>query len=792
MNFLFIFEDMRSLFFWLWMTACFVRPLFAQIPELEPYHIVWNSQSENSGESMPCGGGDVGLNVWVEEGELLFYLSRSGTFDENNLFPKLGRVRVRLSPNPFKEGDVFRQELKLQEGYVEITGKKGDHTAVIRVWVDVFSPVVHVEVESNRRVGAEAWYENWRTEDRELVAGEKQATSFKWAKEKVILRKDEVRFDDSGILFYHRNLDSTIFDRTVAQQGLEAVKQALWNPLKNLTFGGRMQGEEFRPAGISEGTYLNTGYKAWKLQSKSTSRRHHLEVFLHVDQAASLSAREKGLQRMVAEGRGTSRRPVALPGRGDQAFRKTREWWQQYWQRSYILMNPGQADTASAVWQAGRNYQLFRYMLGCNAYGKYPTKFNGGLFTYDPVLVDKKYPFTPDHRQWGGGTFTAQNQRLVYWPMLKSGDFDMMPAQFGFYLRILKNAEQRTRHYWGHEGACFTEQMENFGLPNYAEYGLDRPEDFDPGVEYNAWLEYHWDTVLEFCLMILDLERYTGQDISGYMPLIQSCVVFFDEHYRYLAGKRGRKTLDGNGNLVLYPGTSAETYKMAYNAVTLIAGLKTVLGRMLELPEKYGSGEDRANWKAMLDRIPPVPFREMQGHRTIAPAEAWERIQNVEIPQLYPVFPYGIYGIGKPDLEVALNTWKYDTEAIANRNHISWHQDNIFCARLGLTEEAAEITLKKLQDSGRRFPAFWGPGHDWVPDHNWGGSGMTGLQEMLMQTDGKKIYLFPAWPKDWDVSFKLHAPYHTTIEGVMKNGKIESLKVLPASRAGDVINMLNR
>ena len=32
-------------------------------------------------------------------------------------------------------------------------------------------------------------------------------------------------------------------------------------------------------------------------------------------------------------------------------------------------------------WQAGRNYQLMRYLLGCNAFGQWPTKFNGGLFT---------------------------------------------------------------------------------------------------------------------------------------------------------------------------------------------------------------------------------------------------------------------------------------------------------------------------------------------------------------------------------------------------------------------------
>ena len=56
-----------------------------------------------------------------------------------------------------------------------------------------------------------------------------------------------------------------------------------------------------------------------------------------------------------------------------------------------------------------------------------------------------------------------------------------------FYLRILKNAELRSKVYWNHGGACFTEQMENYGLPDFAEYGQKRPESYDKGMEYNAW-----------------------------------------------------------------------------------------------------------------------------------------------------------------------------------------------------------------------------------------------------------------------------------------------------------------
>ena len=50
----------------------------------QPKDYEWNTPSKNSSESMPCGGGDVGMNVWMEDGDILFYLSRSGSFDENN------------------------------------------------------------------------------------------------------------------------------------------------------------------------------------------------------------------------------------------------------------------------------------------------------------------------------------------------------------------------------------------------------------------------------------------------------------------------------------------------------------------------------------------------------------------------------------------------------------------------------------------------------------------------------------------------------------------------------------
>ena len=837
----------------------------ADLGPLDAYNVVWTTQSKGSRDSMPCGGGDVGCNVWVENGEVLFYISRSGTFDENNTMLKLGRVRLRLTPNSFAPGGEFRQELKLRRGCVEITGKADDAAATVTLWAEVFRPVIHVDVRSDAPVAVEANYESRRTTDRQLSTDERmQCLSFLQTTPeqfKVVTRAD--RFETFGpkgdspiegggrgtgpcfrptvyrktyiigrkmdqspaapgaakigtvpaeILWYHRNDNSDlVFDKEVTQQHLDAVREQLWNPQKDLTFGGLMRGEGMAFAGTSKGRYMDTDFQAWRLRSESPAKEHRLKIFLHTAQAETIESWKSELRRLA---------DAASPSDAE-AWAKNLDWWREFWDRSYIYCRTtpsrgqshfrgdknSQANNAPAaakigtvpsdcppesdpVWRVGRDYQLFRYMLGCNAYGEYPSKFNGSLFT-----VDGPPGTTPDFRFWGGGSFTAQNQRLVYWPMLRSGDFDMMPPQFELYRRALANAELRTKVYWGHAGASFTEHQSSYGLAigriydtKWGEYGLEpRPGD-DPGRLLNPWCEDQYDTVLEFCLMVLDLQRYTGQDVSKYIPMVESCVRFFDEHYQYQCRKRTGKPLDENGHLVIYPGTACETYKLAVNPAPTVAALRTVLERMLELPDEYALPEKRREWTAMLGRVPPLSFRDIKGHKTIAPAKSWQRINNAEFPQLYPVYPYGIYGLGKPDLQTAIDTWRYGADRDNQRRNHCWYQSGIFCARLGLVDESAKLLLERYGCRARRFPVFWeNRNFCECPDFDHGGVAMIHLQESLLQTDGRSIRMLPAWPKDWDVDFKLRAPYETIVRCKYINGELSSVDAAPKSRAADVV-----
>lgn len=806
-----------------------------------PMDYVWDSPSENSAGSMPCGGGDIGLNVWVENGDILVYMAKNGAFDENNTLLKQGRIRIHIGPGPFKENSPnhkstsvdknspkvlvdeihqdsdkrklsgnFRQALQLRTGDLSIS--QGDFKVLI--WVDVFKPVIHFELQGKTKRNMLVSYESWRYQDREIRKKESDQSTHKWVLPKGLkTRKDKISLLPDGLNFMHSGPDSTVFDMTVAQQGMESLKDRLYNPLKGRISGGRLICPEFRFEGTSQDIYGDTDFMAWNFIHKETNNSS-FEIVLYAEQCNNSEEWESKVNEIAGQ----------ISSKKDQV--NTRIWWEQVWKRSWLKSGNQSEVPDNKVQELIRNYNLFRYMLACNAYGKWPTRFNGGLFTFDPSRVDKTLAFTPDYRRWTGGTFTAQNQRLVYWPMLKNGDAGWMKPQFDFYVHNLANAEARSRLYWGHSGACFTEQIENFGLPNPSEYGWKRPASYDKGLQYNAWLEYSWDTVLEFCEMILEsaspkegkalsdhkagkgTHTMTGRDSRNsnnytknsdtnskrdselsraYIDLIESSVDFFFEHYAHLAAERGRKVLDQQGHLVFYPGSGAETYKMAYNSTSTIAGLKRVI---LSL-KKYNSehpGEIRLNLDSLQALLPALEFREINGKAMISPAKLWERANNTEDPQLYPVYPWRFYGIGRSGLDTARNTYLYDPDVLKFRSHVGWKQDLIFAACLGLTSEAKELLEKKMASGPYRFPAFWGPGFDWSPDHNWGGSGMIGMQEMLIQeTDEGKIYLFPAWPPEWDIDFKLHLSGNTTVEAAIENGIISKLKVLPAERTKDII-----
>ncbi len=154
---------------------------------------------------------------------------------------------------------------------------------------------------------------------------------------------------------------------------------------------------------------------------------------------------------------------------------------------------------------------------------------------------------------------------------------------------------------------------------------------------------------------------------------------------------------------------------------------------------------------------------------------------------MYAVSPFRLFRVGRPDLETGRNTY-YRRLFL---DVAGWTYDGQCAAILGMTDEAKRQLLAKVANKhpNHRFPSMWGPNYDWLPDQTLGGNLMLTLQYMLLQADRGKIYLLPAWPKEWNVRFKLRAPRSTVVECVYHGGRVERLVVTPQSRAADVMDM---
>ncbi len=695
---------------------------------LDQYNVRWDTPSLDASGSMPLGNGDIALNAWVEKsGDLLFYIAKSDAWSGDLVAPnygaygliKIGRIRVSLTPNPFAGTDGFQQMLRLKDGSFEVTGGTGRRTSTLLLWVDANKPVIQVETKCSFPVSMRVSMESWRSIPTEYLGADSIISG-----------------QTNRVIWYYRDLNKDIpllIDRTI---------------------GAAILGEGF--VNKDEVT----------LESVKPGLSH--QVSIH-PLTAQCSTRAQWLIKLDRQIDSTMHAPQR------KARRDHEEWWNKFWSRSYIFINSG--ENAQEV---TRGYLLQRFKNACTGRGEAPIKFNGSLFTVEnpePVIIkdrnkvkpDVVVPVTADYRAWGY-RYWFQNTRPIYWPMMASGDFDLMQPFFRMYSFIVNDNARQVKQIYGHDGSYIMEGEALWGGK------LEKILADTPGY-YGT---HYYTPVLELSAMMLDYYAYTLDEKFAketLVPLADAGVTFFDQHFKR----------DKNGILLLDPDNAIETFWKVRNPLPDIAGLRFVLEGLLKLPVGLTNLTFRERWKRFLAEIPPVPTGIRDGRKQLLPFEDGQNAaaRNIENPELYAIYPFRIYGLEKPDIEVAQNAFAVRK----NRRAGCWSQEAVQAALLGDSETARIYVTGHLtrKDPRMRFPAFWDRGSDYVPDEDNGGNGLHALQTMLIQFDGSKILLLPAWPKTWDAEFKLHAPANTIVEGRIRAGKIVDLKITPAKRLKDLI-----
>jgi len=495
---------------------------------VDRYNVVWDSPSADSSGSMPLGNGDIGLNVWVENhGDLVFYISKTDAWNEHDMLLKLGRVRVKLTPNPFDKGVPFRQELRLREGQIVVTAGKDPAAVTLRVWVDANCPVIHVQAVGHSAFEMRAQLELWRTEPRQLAGEEANACrEMTLGKYPIIVYPDTILPAKNHCLrWYHRN-EKSCYATVMNEEQLGELISKYRDPYLGRTFGGRIDGEGL----VAKDNRT--------LQSSSPARQFNLDIHLLTAQTGTADAWGKQLEEQAARVRST---PL------DQAWQEHARWWNDFWDRSWIHVAPAAAGPPAERQRAevvSRGYALQRFILACAGRGAQPIKFNGSIFTVD----DHGRGYNADYRAWGGG-YWFQNTRLAYWPMLAAGDFDLMQPWFQMYTACLPLMKDRTRIYYQHDGACFVETMLFWGPPAPCDWGWG-----NRGPEMvNNYIKYYWSGGLELLTMMVDY--YDQTEDAQYaqktlLPLADAVITFFDQHW-----KRGP-----DGKIRFEPSQSLETW----------------------------------------------------------------------------------------------------------------------------------------------------------------------------------------------------------------------------------------
>ncbi len=752
---------------YLFLFVFIVNGLTSASKDISKYNVVWYSPSKDASGTMPIGNGDMAANVYaVENGDLYLLLSKNDAYNYCGDLFKTGRVKISLNPNPFKEYKNFVQELDIKTGSINI---KSDDTEIL-VWIDANNPVCHVTINSSKELDISVEYDLWTRFDHCVYNTFKNKDDKSDDIDYGTATQDTVVETHGGLMSFFNVGDKSVYNNDLKFYNVEYLSEKIKDPFRYNIFGNYVKSNELS---------LNNG----KLIGKS--RRLDIQVYSLTMKTKEVSEWIEGIKSLTNRNNSYKR-----------SWKQHCKWWNDFWNRSWIISsdsklpenerevlygehNNGKRQEKDVAALISQNYQMFRYFMATQGRGPVPVKFNGGLFTQQLLLSyydqtkrsGNKDTLTygllshPDDRLWGR-RFTFQNQRHLYWPLLGSGDNDLMKPFFEYYFNLLPLRKAVTKEWFGHEGAYLRENIEPTGMERDCG-NTGKPLKAVPGTKAGHYHDMYFTCTLELLAMMINFAEYTNDNAfveRRLLPYAREVVKFYMSHYKK----------DEKGKLILDPAMVLETFWKAKNPATDISGLIYCTKNLLRL--KYGNNEDLKLWNNMMKMLPKLPLSTCNGRQFILPAEEYEYKMNAENGELYPVFPFNLYGKAYGNEDIVINTMNRRTVKDAFGG-ACWTQDQIDWAYCGDTIKVVEGLEKRftLASVQCRFPLFGKENPDSCPDFDHLGSGSFAFQRMLVQETPDIVYLFPAWPLSWDVDFKIYTS-HGIVECKLKHGKIIRLK----------------
>ena len=418
-------------------------------------------------------------------------------------------------------------------------------------------------------------------------------------------------------------------------------------------------------------------------------------------------------------------------------------YWHSFWPRSFVnfASRNGEAEFMENLW-----YQ-YMWDMASQSRGTLCPKFNGGNF-----LVFE------DMRHWGGG-YWHQNTREIVWPLYSANHVDLTEPFFQLYGRAAKVARESGRGM-GVDGYFIPEW-----IPVVPSVTI-RP--IKPPGGYTAFI---FTVATEVALQAMWRYEFSGDNqwLRDYAyPLLKGSLDFYLSYAK--KGPDGKYHLD--------PADAQESYWLVRDPAQDLAALRWGIPVALQVSKQLGVDADmRPRWQDLLDNLAPFPVdadKHMIREADLKPTDERHNTENVAN---YATYPFAVFGIGKPDWQLAKNT--FDNRPVQGMGN-GWEPAAIVAARLGLADEAAKLTMGHMISNLRAVSGTWYSPTTAVfagniPDSTYydaAGVSAQGLNEMLLQSHDGIIRLAPAWPAKWQAQYRLLARGGFMVSADIEDGRV--------------------
>lgn len=461
------------------------------------------------------------------------------------------------------------------------------------------------------------------------------------------------------------------------------------------------------------------------------------------------------------------------------------EWWSAFWAPAWLDIHGPDADYLARLWYT----TLYSY--ACVGEGPVPPKFNGG-----PGLVFK------DARSWGDGYWWQNQREISFWPMAAAGHPEFTRRSILFFNYAFDRSRDAAKRFnlpgllfgeghkpceWSAPYGEYRWRENKLGAFNGdhadAQAALASRESAKAG--YNV---LNFVGGLEFVQAIFDYVQYTGDT-----EIEKTAGAWLKGEARMCLGLL---TEEADGLYHIRCADATEQWWKVDDPAPLLAGVRYILtmtvrhGKALGLEDaltaaagdrlaklcplptvdswSYKAGKPGNFWYCPTENVAP-------GGALLAPFRMADGVQshNSENPELYAVFPFGLFDLNSDGADLAKARSTFDHRFF--RNSAGWSQDPVQAARLGLPN-TCEVILdhaKKHQKwpyggwNSPGFPLYPGSSVGEVPYFDGAGVNMMALQESLLQSHasvgdseisgGGVIRLLPAVRNSWSGCFQLHA-----------------------------------